>query len=131
MQKDRPFLVTLVCLFLLLSNTYFLVKSFEYLNKPATQEMMQRIPVPAVIQVTMYYLNLVICLVTAMFMMQEKNWARWVYIVWGFVNIDYNFYINADWHDNLIGIGTYLVFALIFLVPSANEYFVDVPYTEL
>lgn len=131
MIKSRPFLLTLVCLYLLLFNTYFLIKSFEYLNKPATQEMMQQIPVPQVIQVTVYYVNLVVCVVSAMFMMQEKNWARWVYLGWGFINIDYNFYINANWQDNVIGIATYLVFALILLVPSANEYFSSLDYGDL
>ena len=61
--------------------------------------------------------------IVAILMLEEVNWARWTYLGWGFVNIDYRLYIQTDWHDSVIVIATYLVSALILVLPSANEYF--------
>ncbi len=123
MHKERPFPVTLVCLFLLGWNSYFLINSFSYLKKEATIALMALIQVPYELQVAMLYLNWGILITSAMCMMQEKNWARWLFLGWGFVYIDYSLYIQPVWQDNLIMIGVYLVFAFILLLPSANEFF--------
>lgn len=123
MHKERPFPVTLVCLFLLGWNSYFLITSFAYLKKEATIAFMELIQVPYELQVAMLYLNWGILITSAMFMMQEKNWARWLFLGWGFAYIDYSLYIQPVWQSNLIMIGVYLVFAFILLLPSANEFF--------
>ncbi len=123
MIKDRPFFITVMCVYLLATSSFFLVMSFSFLNNPDNQTMMQQIPVPYIVQVVMLYLNNIILIVSAIYIMEEANWARWLYLGWGFINIDYNLYIQKDWHNNVIGIAIYLVFAVFLLVPSANEYF--------
>ena len=123
MYKTRPFFITLICLYLLIYGSYRLIMSFDHLNDPDVQKAMGDIALPWNVQVAMYYLNFVIMVVSAMFMFQEANWARWLYLGWGFVNVDYNFYIMADWHDNIIPVATYLAFALFLLLPNANSYF--------
>ena len=123
MIKERPFPVTLVCLFLLAWNSYQLINSFANLKKEATIALMALIKVPYELQVAMLYLDWAVLIVSAMFMMQEKNWARWLFLGWGFAYIDYSLYIQPVWQDNLIMIGVYLVCAFILLMPSANEFF--------
>jgi len=123
MIKTRPFLVTAVCLCLLLSGTYYFIASFSYLNDPETQATMEQIAIPYPLQVAMLYLNLIIMIISAIFMLEEANWARWTYLGWGFIEIDYTLYLHPNLHDNAIAIAAYLISALILLVPSANSYF--------
>jgi len=123
MIKSRPFFLTVVCLYLLVSGCYFLFTSFADLKKPEIQAAMDYAGLPYPVLIGMLYLNLVVTIACAMNMMQEKNWARWVYLGWGFVNIDYILYIQSDWHQCVIPIATYLITALVVLVPSANKYF--------
>ena len=127
MLKSRPFSVSLVCLYLLISGTYYLIMSFAYLKQPATQTAMQQIALPYPIQVAMLYINLIVMVVTAIFMFEEANWARWVYLGWGFINIDYTLYIQTDWQNCMIEIAVYLVSAIILVVPNANRYFSSTP----
>jgi hypothetical protein len=131
MIKTRPIFVTGVCLYLLAWGCYLLFTSFTYLKQPETQAAMEQIGLPYTLQVAMLYLNAILMIVSAMYMMQEANWARWLYLGWSFISIDYHLYINADWHDNVLPIGLYLASALILLVPSANKYFSNViDYTD-
>ena len=123
MLKERPFPVTLVCLFLIVWNSYFLVTSFAYLKTETAIASMALIKVPYELQVVMMYLDWGILIATGMLMLQEKNWARWLFLGWGFVYIDYSLYIQPVWQDNLIMIGVYLVSAFVLLMPSANEFF--------
>jgi len=123
MIKDRPFPLTLACLGLILSGTYYLLTSFSYLQLPETQAAMQKIAVPYDLQLVMMYLNQIVMIICAIYMFEEANWARWVYLGWGFVNIDYRLYIQTDWHHSVIVVASYLVVALILVVPSSNEYF--------
>ena len=123
MIKNRPFLVSLVCYYLLISGCYLLYTSFGNLKDPAVQDAMEKVGLPFAFQVAMIYVNSIVIIASAMFMMQEANWARWVYLGWGFINIDYNLYAQSDWHNNVFPIGFYLASALILLVPSANRYF--------
>jgi len=131
MIKTRPIFVTGVCIYLLVWGCYLLFSSFSLLKDPATQVAMDKVSLPNFIQIGMLYLNAIIMIVTAAFMMQEAIWARWLYLGWGFINIDYHLYANADWHDNVLPIGIYLVTALILCLPSANKYFSTViEYTD-
>jgi hypothetical protein len=127
MIKSRPFLVTLVCYYLLLSGTFFLLSSFTSLKDPDTLAAMEQIRAPFALQVVMLYLNQLVLIVCAINMLQEVNWARWVYLGWGFVSIDYNFFTQPDWHNCVMGVAIYLVSALILLLPSANRFFSNAP----
>ncbi len=126
MIKTRPFFVNLVCFYLLISGCYLLFVSFGNLKLPETQAAMEQAGLPYTLQVAMLYLNLIVIITCAAYMMQEANWARWVYLGWGFINIDYNLYIQTDRYDSVIPIAIYLVSALILLLPSANKYFSSV-----
>ena len=137
MIKHRPFPLTLVCLYLIIAGCWFTVMSFDYLNDPYTQAMMAKVSLPIPVQVTMLYLNLVISVLCGIFMLQEFNWSRWVYLGWGFINMDYNFFTQSEWQESIVGVSTttatpwhfatpmlvYLLFALILLIPTTNEYF--------
>jgi len=123
MIKSRPLFISLVCYGLLISSAYYVITSFSYLHDPDTQAAMEKVRIPYFIQIGMLYLNLIVTIVVAILMLEEVNWARWTYLGWGFVNIDYRLYIQTDWHDSVIVIATYLVSALILVLPSANEYF--------
>jgi uncharacterized membrane protein len=132
MIKHRPFPITAVCVYLLASSSFYLVTSFSYLNNPDNQAFMASLPVPYAVQVAMLYLSPIVFILSAIFIWEEANWARWLYLGWGFVDIDYNLYLQPDWHNNVIRDGLYLVFALILLLPSANEYFsTDFEYEEI
>jgi len=126
MIKVRPIFVTGVCICLIAWGCYQLFSSFTNLKDPNVQAAMAQVGLPFFLQVIMLYLNAGVIIVSAFWMMQEANWARWLYLGWGFVSIDYHLYINADWHDNLVPIGFYLVSSLVLLVPSANRYFSNV-----
>jgi len=131
MIKPRPFFVTGVCLYLILWGSYLLFTSFSYLKDPAVQAYMEQVGLPYALQVVMIYLNVAALLVSAINMLQEHNWARWLYLGWGFIDIDYHLYIAADWHENILPVGIYLITALILLLPSANKYFSNViEYTD-
>ncbi len=128
MIKTRPFFITLVCLGLIVSGCYFLFTSFSDLKKPEIQDAMDHLDqngLPYALQVTMLYLNAIISIVCGVWMFEEKNWARWVYLGWGFVYIDYLLYAYffSDWSQCVPWIAAYLVSSLILLVPSGNRYF--------
>jgi hypothetical protein len=125
MIKSRPFFITLVCLGLILSGCYFLFTSFSDLKQPEAQAAMEQLGVPVPVQVAMLYFNAIISIVCGILMFEEKNWARWVYLGWGFIHVDYVLYLYffSDWQPCVLWGAAYLVSALILLVPSANKYF--------
>lgn len=131
MIKSRPFSITLVCITLLAAATFSLFVSFSYLAKPETQAMMDLIGLPVPVQVLMIYLNIIVLIVTTMCMLQEANWARWVYLGWGFIGIDYALFIHVDRQLCYSLIGIYLISAIILLLPSANRYFSATVYYDL
>jgi hypothetical protein len=126
MNKNRPYLLTGVCLYLLIWGCYLLFTSFSNLKDPTYLAAMDKIGLPFAFQAAMIYINAGVYIVCGMYMMQEFNWARWVYLGWGFVNIDYNLYVQPDWHNNVLLIGVYLITAMILLMPSGNKYFSSV-----
>jgi hypothetical protein len=123
MIKDRPLFISLLCFYLLIYGCYDLFTSFSSLKDPDVQAAMAQTGLPFPVQVTMIYLNILITMGCAIYMMQEVNWARWVYLGWGFIHIDNLLYIEKSWQDNIIFIAIYLVSAVVLLVPSANKYF--------
>jgi len=123
MIKSRPIFISILCYYLLISGCYFLFTSFANLKQPETQAAMDQVGLPFALQVAMLYLNLILTIVCAKYIMQEANWARWVYLGWGFINIDYHLYIASDWHQNILPVAVYLVSAVVLLVPSAHKYF--------
>jgi hypothetical protein len=131
MIKERPIFLTGVCLCLIVWGCYQLFTSFSNLKDPAYLANMDQIGLPTFLQVAMIYIDAIVLIASAVFMFQEANWARWVYLGWGFLSIDYHLYATTDWHTNILPIGFYLISALVLLVPSANRYFSNViPYTD-
>lgn len=123
MIKERPITVTLVCLYLLLVGSVLLVMSFTNLQDTKVQAAMTQIDIPYKAQVAVLYVNLALMVLCAMFMFQEKNWARWVYLAWGLLHLGYLYFIQPDFFVNWIDTVTYPVFALLLLLPNANDYF--------
>ncbi len=123
MIKERPFTVTLVCLYLLLVGSAFLVMSFSNLQDAKVQDTMAAITVPYHVQVAILYVNLAIMVICAMFMFQETNWARWVYLAWGLVHLGYLYYAQPNFFANWLETVTYPLFVLLLLLPSSNRWF--------
>lgn len=130
MIKERPFTVTLVCLYLLLVGSAFLVMSFGSLQEDKVQTAMAAIAVPYHVQVAVLYVNLALMVICAIFMFQEANWARWVYLAWGLVHVGYAYYTQRDFYanqpnfcPNWLEMVTYPLFALLLLLPNANRWF--------
>ena len=131
MIKTRPIFITGVCLYLLVWGSYLFLTSFSDLKDPDVQAQMDQTGLPFAVQIATLYLNVAIMIVSAIYMLQEASWARWLYLGWGFINIDYHLYVAASWRDNVLPVGVYLVTALILLLPSANKYFSNViEYTD-
>jgi hypothetical protein len=130
MEKNRPITVTLICLLNLLAGSYGLVTSFGFINTDAYQTILSRVDLPPEVQIGFLYAQLATIVISAMFMMQEHNWARWLYIGGNAIFLLYNFVFEISPRILPYQVGVWLLFTILLVLPNANRYFSSKPDYE-
>ena len=128
-MRDRPIYVGLICIYLILANSYSLVKSFQHLNSPAMKAQIADVPLPAHVQKAKYVASLAVPLVCAIFMWEGANWARVVFIAWLLINYTTDAILVRDKMPILYQgpfmpkLAILTVCALILMLPAPRGYF--------
>ncbi len=122
MQK-KPLLVsivswTIIALTVILAIVYSLA-----VNNSDIRNLMSRSPVPINVQITLTYTGMVVFLISGIFMLQAQDWARWLYVGWGFFGLMFTFFGAPNKLSVLPGLIIYLIVITILFLPESNRYF--------
>lgn len=122
-MRDRPISTWLVCWFLILSSLWALIHSFAFLKTEHQKLVMAATPLPIPVQVTQYYLMMVVSLVTGIFMLEESNCARVVFIGWGIANYLLAAIVSPDVHLLIPRLPIFAICAILLLLPGPRSHF--------
>jgi hypothetical protein len=122
-MRDRAISTGLVCWYLIIASTCWLALSFSDLKTDAMQQTMEGTPVPIPVQVGLYFMNLIVPLVTAIFMYEGANWARVLYIGWGIAYYLLEAIVTPDVYLLLPGLPIFAVASILLLLPGPRAYF--------
>jgi hypothetical protein len=127
-MRDRPISTWLVCWFLILSSTWALLHSFAVLNGKHQQQIMAATPLPMPVQVTQYFLKMIVPLVAAGFMLEGANWARVLYIGWGIASYLLSAIFVPNVHYLIPDLPIFACCATLLLLPGPRAYFLLEPH---
>jgi hypothetical protein len=127
-MRDRPISTWLVCVYLIISSTWALIHSFGVLNSKSMQATMATTPLPPAVQVTQYFLTMIVPLVTGAFMYEGSNWARVVYIGWGIANYLLAAIVVPDVRLLIPGLPIFAFISILLLLPGPRAYFLLEPH---
>ncbi|MFC1885371.1 hypothetical protein ACFL2O_11455 [Thermodesulfobacteriota bacterium] len=120
---QRPISVTIVAWALIVIAVISLLVSPFSLRNPAAKQMMNRSPLPIVLQYTLMFLGLFITLLSGIAILKGKNWARFLYIIWGVISFGIGITISPVKPALIPGVVIFIVVSICLLLPNANEYF--------
>jgi len=84
-MKTRPTSVTVISWILIVMSGIALIYSTLMLNNPLAKDLMASSPIPVPIQFVLWYVWVVVMIVSGLAMLKRQNWARLLYVIWGAV----------------------------------------------
>jgi len=122
-MRDRPFILTLITWYLIITSSLALAWSFDLLNSHAMQERMHAGPLPYSFMVFRFFATMAIPLVTAIFMFEGAHWARVVYFAWGCFSFSTDAILNDNPWNLIIGLPIFIAISVVLFLPRLTLYF--------
>jgi len=122
-MKKRPTSITVIAWILIVMGGISLITSTISLNNPTAKELMGRSLIPIPVQYVMMYVGLFITLVSAIAMLKGKNWARFLYVIWGIIGFIVGITTSPMKTAMIPGMVIFIVVVIFLFRPKANEYF--------
>ena len=122
-MRDRPIYVSLICIFLVVFHSWYLIHAFAFINGPTMKGQIAAVALPPPLLVTKHFAKFFIPVLCGMFMWEGANWARVLYIGWGIVNYTLDSVYFPPERINVYMQVAFGVFALFLLLPGARGYF--------
>lgn len=122
-MNDRPISIIVIAWIVLFRAVLFLFGGIVSLlsNNPAMQEIMAKTPIPVSVQYLILFADVIISIVSSIFMLGGANWARLLYICWGAFSLVIALLTSPA--KPILGIVFYLVVVFFLLRPKASAYF--------
>ena len=84
---------------------------------------MAKTPIPVTVQYLLVFADVVICILSAIYMLSGANWARLLYICWGAFSNIIAFFSSPAKPMLILSVLLYLIFVFFLLRPKASAYF--------
>ena len=120
---NRPKSITVVAWILVVLGTVPGIATLFTLNNPVFIEQMNKGNFPVSLQIALGIIGYLILLVSGIFILRAKNWARWLYTGWGAIGVvatPFNIGISLIL---LPGTIKYLIIVYFLFTKKANIYF--------
>jgi hypothetical protein len=125
-MRERPRSVTVIGWILIVMGGVSGIQTTVGLSDPKTKELMSRFLMPIFISYTVSYLGLFVSLLCGIGMLKARNWARFLYVIWGAISLVIT-YVNWGTLPGKIVLLPPLMFFLVITLslfnPKVNEYF--------
>jgi hypothetical protein len=125
-MNERPLSVTVISWYFIVSAGTSLFFLLAGLNNPATKAMItinQKLSSNSMIsQLCVWFVGLVISVLCGIMMLNRKNWARRLYVIWGPIGIVLGF-VTSPYIHVIYGIIFFVICTILLFRPKANEYF--------
>lgn len=124
-MSTRPKSVTFLSWFFIAAAALGGIAFIFTINNPTTKDIMSRSPIPISIQYLMTCVGTVVNILCGIMMLQGKNWARLLFVVWTTIVVLISF-VTAPLNAKLMILPSALVSGVFFFFlfrPKANEYF--------
>jgi hypothetical protein len=122
-MKNRPTSITVICWILIIMGGISLVVTTINLNNPTVEELISRSPIPVTVQYAIMYVGLLVTLVSGIAMLKGRNWARYLYIVWGVVGFMFSLATSPMKTAMIPGLVVFIIMAFFLFRPKAKAYF--------
>lgn len=127
-MNKRPLSITLICWYLIISETIYLISIPFSLNNPDVRKLMEASAMPLIMQYVMMGIGLFIIFSSSIAMLKGKNWARILYVTWSIIGFTLSVATAAVKTVIIPGIIIFLIIAFFLFRPKADEYFkTDLP----
>jgi cytochrome b561 len=94
-----------------------------HINNPMTKKLMAMSPLPVSLQYVMLYAGLWIVIVSGIFMLQGKNWARFLYVIWCSIGAVVEIITSPMKAAMVPGLVVFAIIVFFLFRPKANAYF--------
>ncbi len=124
-MPERPTSVTVICWFLIVFNALSIVVSAVFFIVPdAKQSTTEISDLPFAVQMAGLYAANIIGLVSGLFMLKGKNWARWLYIVGSVCGLIYSLaFTKIPLMMQLPGVVFFIAILILLFRYPANDFF--------
>ncbi|MGD0900091.1 MAG: hypothetical protein ABR915_19830 [Thermoguttaceae bacterium] len=119
----RPISITVIAWILIVGAALHLLTSPVNLSDPKVQELMAKGLLPFPVQCSILYLGLAVALASGIGMLEGRNWARWLYVIWRAIEAIIVLATSPTKLMMIPGIVLFLVEVFFLFRPVANRYF--------
>ncbi|MFT3870036.1 MAG: hypothetical protein QM715_16435 [Nibricoccus sp.] len=122
-MKPRPTSVSIIAWILIVIGGLSFITSTLTINNPMVRDLMSKSPIPVPIQFVMMYVGLGVSILSGVFMLKAKAWARMLYIGWSLIGFTISFSTSPMKAAIIPGFIVFLIIAFFLFRPKANEFF--------
>ena len=122
----RPTSITVIGWILIVTGIMSLPGMFRTPRTPQAQEIAAKNPVPTPIQRAISVVSTVVTVVCGYFLLQGKNWARYLIVAWSAIQLSYGFIASPFKLLLILGVFFFLLETYFLFRPRAQEFFAAV-----
>jgi hypothetical protein len=122
-MKKRPLSVTVISWILIVIGALSIATEMAMRDNPMVRDMMARTPMPVSVQYALQYLGLALTVVSGIFMLRGKAWARLLYVAWGAVGLLIGLATSPVKMAMIPGTVIFAIIVFFLFRRSAGEYF--------
>ncbi len=122
-MKKRPVSVAVVSWILIACAALGFVVTLVMMNNPMVIDLMHKNPLPVPVQYAMGFAGFAVSIVSGIFMLQGKAWARLLYVVWSAGGLVISLATAPGKMALVPGVLFYAVVCGFLFQPAANAYF--------
>ena len=119
----RPKAVTIISWLSIIMGALMLAASVFSSNNPVIKDAMSQSPVPLSLQYFLSYVGAAVSIVTGIMMLQGKNWARLLFVIWYIFSIVMSLATVPNKVSEIPAMVLAAVFFFFLFRPKVNEYF--------
>lgn len=122
-MKSRPLSVAIIGWVLLVFGLYLLIVNLLTFNNSEIKDMMANSPMPMALQYALMYCGTLILIISGIGILKGKNWARWLYTIWGIIGIIISVVTTPINMMMIPGVLFFLIIVFFLFRRKANEFF--------
>jgi hypothetical protein len=122
-MTNRPTSITVIGWILVLGGVMLLPETFRAPRTPRAREIAAKRPVPDPIHRAIVATSAIVDVACGYFLLQGKNWARYLAIAWSVMQLSYGFVVSPFRLILVLGATQSLLVAYFLFRPRAREFF--------
>ncbi|RRW39870.1 hypothetical protein EGJ52_23445 [Pseudomonas luteola] len=124
-MHKRPTSITVIAWILIVIGVISAISTVVMTDNPMIVDLMKKSPIPIPLQYTITTIGLLIIIVSGIAMLNGRNWARFLYVIWSTAGLLINLSTSPE-KATLFPALIFLAIVTIFLFrPKANKFFLQ------